>query len=54
MVPLIEGLLDKGHHVTFIMPNTGEFQGFFPKGIFSENGENEAELLFFGEPTGEI
>lgn len=33
MVPVIEGLLDRGHNVTFILPNSQEAHEWFPEGI---------------------
>lgn len=32
MVPVIEGLMERGHNVTFILPNTPEALEWFPKG----------------------
>lgn len=32
-VPLIEGLLGRGHEVSFLMPNTSEAKLYFPNGI---------------------
>eukprot|EP00927_Polykrikos_kofoidii_P050627 TRINITY_DN4451_c0_g1_i1.p1 TRINITY_DN4451_c0_g1~~TRINITY_DN4451_c0_g1_i1.p1 ORF type:complete len:544 (-),score=84.30 TRINITY_DN4451_c0_g1_i1:139-1770(-) len=33
VVPIIEGLLEKGHKVSFLMPNTTEAKSYFPKGV---------------------
>lgn len=42
MVPVIEGLLERGHNVTFILPNSAEAHQWFPEGI------GHAHLLHLG------
>ena len=43
MVPVVEGLLERGHNVTMIIPNTTEAHGWFPAGI------GAAQLVFVGD-----
>jgi len=42
VVPLIEGLLERGHKVSFVVPNTTEHKSYFPKGMGS------ARMVFLG------
>ena len=42
VVPLIEGLLEHGHDVSFVVPNTTEHRSYFPKGVGS------ATMVFLG------
>ena len=35
VVPLIEGLLERGHDVSFVVPNTTEHRSYFPDGVGS-------------------
>merc|ERR1740129_175691 len=37
VVPLIEGLLERGHEVSFLVPATTEAKGYFPKGVGTAN-----------------
>lgn len=37
MMPLVEGLLERGHEVTLLLPNTTDARGFFPSGISAGN-----------------
>ena len=37
MKPLVEGLLERGHEVTFLLPNTTDALGYFPSGISAGN-----------------
>lgn len=43
VVPLIEGLLDKGHRVSFLIPNTTEHKSYFPKGV------GNATMVYLGK-----
>eukprot|EP00434_Breviolum_minutum_P026702 symbB.v1.2.023601.t1/scaffold2170.1/size90759/5 len=42
MVPIIEGLLERGHNVTFVLPNSNEAHQWFPEGL------GKARLLHLG------
>ncbi|CAE7502601.1 UGT709G2 [Symbiodinium sp. CCMP2592] len=48
VVPVVEGLLERGHNVTFILPNTIEAQAWFPKGIGAAN------LVFLGDESASV
>ena len=47
MRPIVEGLLERGHDVTFLLPNTTDARGYFPNGISA--GNRSAALLFLGQ-----
>ncbi|CAJ1329465.1 unnamed protein product [Effrenium voratum] len=42
VVPVVEGLLARGHNVTFVLPNSSEARGWFPKGL------GKAKLVHLG------
>ena len=48
VVPVVEGLLERGHNVTFALPNTSEARGWFPEGIGSAN------LVFLGDESASV
>ncbi|CAK9034901.1 unnamed protein product [Durusdinium trenchii] len=48
LVPIIEALLERGHQVTFVLPNSSEAHGWFPEGI------GRARLLHLGPEDGGI
>jgi hypothetical protein len=56
MVPIIEGLLQQGHRVSYIMPNTTESKSYFPNGISvaldhisgGEGQSSKAKLVYLG------
>ena len=43
VVPVVEGLVERGHNVTFVLPNTTEAHQWFP------NGVGGAYLVYIGE-----
>ena len=42
MVPFIEGLLERGHSVSFVVPNTTAQRSYFPKGV------GDASMVYLG------
>ena len=48
VVPVVEGLLERGHNVTFALPNTSEARGWFPKGIGGAN------LVYMGDESASV
>ena len=42
VVPLIESLVERGHQVSFLLPNTTEHKSFFPSGVSS------ARMVYLG------
>lgn len=43
VLPLIEGLLERGHRVSFLVPGTTEAKGYFP------NGVGNATMVYLGK-----
>ena len=47
MRPIVEGLLERGHEVSYLLPNTTDARAYFPNGI--SDGNRSAELHFLGD-----
>ena len=47
MRPIVEGLLERGHEVSYLLPNTTDARAYFPNGI--SEGNRSAELHFLGD-----
>ena len=47
MKPLVEGLLERGHEVTFLLPATSDARAYFPNGI--SEGNRSAEVIYLGQ-----
>lgn len=48
VVPVVEGLLERGHNVTMALPNTTEALQWFPNGIGTAN------LIYIGDETASL
>ena len=48
VVPVVEGLLERGHNVTMTLPNTTEALQWFPSGIGTAN------LIYIGDETASL
>lgn len=51
VVPFVEGLLDRGHRVSFLVPNTAEGRSYFPNGIGGgrNDGAAAADVVYLGK-----